>query len=172
MNEVMNAILTRRSIRDFTAKEVKKEDVELLIKMGLNAPSGMGRSTWKFTAIMNQEMIKELAQTIEQLQGREGYNFYNANVLILTSNERDSKWGRDDNACAMQNIALAAHSIGIGSVWINQLMDQSDNPSIRKLLNKLQVPNEHVVYGVTALGYSASEPKGNLDKKGEYIIFE
>lgn len=172
MNEVINNILTRRSVRDFNETQVSKESVELLIKTGLYAPSGMGRQTWKFTGLMNQELIKELAEVIEEVLGRKNYNFYKSKSLILVSNEIGGKWSKDDNACALQNIMLAAHSMEIGSVWINQLQDICDHEKVRPILNRMGIPENHEIYGLAALGYQVSEPRGVVEKKGEFTIIE
>lgn len=172
MNEVINNILSRRSIRDFSDEKVSKSDLELLIKAGLYAPSGMCRQTWKFVGVLNYELIQELYSAIGNALSKDNYNFYGAKNLILVSNEKNSKWSRDDNACALQNIMLAGHSIGIGTVWINQLLDICDNENIRPILNKLQIPENHEIYGFIALGYSKSEPRGIIEKKGEYIIID
>lgn len=172
MNEVISNILTRRSVRDFSDKTLAKEDMEILIKAGLYAPSGMGKQTWKFVGILNQDIIKELADNISTVLSRENYNFYKATALVIISNEKTGKWSRDDNACALQNVMLAAHSIGIGSVWINQLNGICDNELIRPILDKIGIPAEHEVYGIAALGYQISEPKGMTEKTGEFSIIE
>ncbi len=172
MNEVINNILTRRSVRDFNETQVSREDMELLIKTGLYAPSGMGRQTWKFTGIMNEALIKELADVISEVLERKNYNFYKSKNLILVSNEIGGKWSKDDNACALQNIMLAAHSMEIGSVWINQLQDICDHEKVRPILDRMGIPANHEIYGLAALGYQISEPKGIVEKKGEFIIIE
>ena len=63
-----------------------------------------------------------------------------------------------DCACAMQNIFLAAKSLGIGSCWINQLGQTYDDPEVRAFLTKLSIPENHRVYGCAALGYAAAAP--------------
>ena len=63
-----------------------------------------------------------------------------------------------DCACAMQNIFLAAKSLGIGSCWINQLGQTCDDPDVRAFLTKLGIPENHRVYGCAALGYAAAAP--------------
>ena len=63
MNEVMNAILTRRSIRKFTADPIPAEVLEDLVKAALHAPSGMGKQTWQFTVVTNQEIIVSAASS-------------------------------------------------------------------------------------------------------------
>jgi len=126
MNETMNTILTRRSIRKFTDKPIPKEILEDLVKAALHAPSGMGKQTWKFTVITNKDAIKRLADAIQTTLNRPGYNMYCPAAVIMPSNLRDSNWGREDNACALENIFLAARSYGVGSVWINQMQNICD----------------------------------------------
>ncbi len=168
MNETMNTILTRRSIRKFTDKPIPKEILEDMVKAALHAPSGMGKQTWKFTVITNKDAIKRLADAIQVTLNRPGYNMYCPSAVIMPSNLRDSNWGKEDNACALENIFLAARSYGVGSVWINQMQNICDNPAIREILNDFGVPADHVVYGMAALGYpdpdTAIPPKERIGK--------
>lgn len=159
MNPVIENILSRRSIRSFTEEPLKESDLELIVEAARHAPSGMNRQTWQFTVLTNQEIIKELANAIAEVLDREGYCFYKPQALIIPSNKQDSAWGRDDNACALQNIFLSAHSLGIGSVWINQLCGICDNEKIRPILSKNGIPEDHIVYGLAALGYPKAEGK-------------
>lgn len=62
-----------------------------------------------------------------------------------------------DCACALENIFLAAKSLGIGSCWINQLGQTCDDPDVRAFLTKLGVPESHKVYGCAALGYAPAD---------------
>ncbi len=172
MNEVMQNILTRVSVRAFSDKPVSKADIETLLQAGLYAPSGMGRQTWHFVAVLDKALIAELAAAMGKVLGREDYNFYNPTALIIPSNLRDSVWGRDDNACALQNIFLAAHSLDIGSVWINQLSQIYDHPDIRPILTKLSVPEDHIIFGVAALGYAQTPFEGMKEKTGTFTIIE
>lgn len=171
MNEVMNAILTRRSIRKFTADPIPAEVLEDLVKAALHAPSGMGKQTWQFTVVKNREKIQELASVIRTVLNREGYDMYQPEVLVIPSNDRESPFGREDNACAMENIFLAAHSMGIGSVWINQLQGICDDPAVRQVLSSLGIPQGHVVYGMAALGY-ADDEKAEKERIGRVVIVE
>lgn len=172
MNAVIENILTRRSIRAFSEKDIKRDELEEILKAGLYAPSGMNRQTWQFTAIMNRDKIQALAKLIEGKLSRAGYNFYNPSVIVLVSNEKTSLWGKEDSACALENMFLAAHSLGIGSVWINQLKDICDDAEIRSYLQEVGVPDDHIVYGVAALGYAVKEPKQDVVKKGIVKIVE
>lgn len=166
MNTVIENILTRRSVRAFQDKPIETEDLNLILKTAIYAPSGMNKQTWRFTAVVNQELIQKLAKAISQELGRENYDMYNPQVLIIPSNTRESHWGKEDNACALENIFLAAHSLGIGSVWINQLQGICDRPAIRSILDQLEIPSDHIVYGMAALGYPAAAPKQEVEKSG------
>lgn len=172
MNQVIENIFTRRSTRSFNDKVISREDMELLIQTGLYAPTGCCKESWQLTGLLNQDKLSDLVSIMRGFLNP-NYRFYNAKSLIIVSNEASNPWGRDDDACALENIFLAAHSMGISSVWINQLSsDNCNRPEVRKFLTELGVPENHVVHGVAALGYSDEEPKGKIDKKGKFIIIE
>ena len=168
MNEVMNNILTRRSIRKFTDTPISREILDDLVQAALHEPSGMGKQTWKFTVVTNKNAIKRLAEAIKTTLNRPGYDLYCPAAIIIPSNLRDSSWGKEDDACALENIFLAANSYGVGSVWINQLQNICDTPAIRDILNDFGVPANHVVYGMAALGYpdpdTVIQPKERIGK--------
>ncbi len=166
MNETLKTIMTRRSVRSFSEKKIKKEDLDAILKAAIYAPSGMNRQTWQFTAITDRKKIQQLAAMIEEKTDREEYDFYKPDVLIISSNERDSKWGPEDNACGLENIFLAAWSLGIGSVWINQIRDICDEPEVRNLLREWGIPDNHTVYGAASLGYPDREPPAYVEKTG------
>ena len=155
MNETMNVILSRRSTRKFTAEPISDEIMQQLVEAALHAPSGMGKKTWTFIAITDRRVIQSLAGAIGKELGRAEYNMYDPTALIIPTNQKDSPFGMEDNACALQNVFLAAESFGVGSVWINQLRSICDAPAIRPILRELGVPDDHVVYGMAALGYPA-----------------
>ena len=115
MNETLKTILTRRSTRKFLNKPIPEEELRQIIQAALHAPSGMGRQTWQFTLVKNREKIQALAAVIEKTLRRTGYDMYQPEAVLIPSNDRESPYGREDDACAMENILLAAHSMGIGS---------------------------------------------------------
>lgn len=170
-NAVLENILTRRSCRAYTDRQVCKEDIDTILKAGIYAPSGMNLQSWQFTVIRKKENILGLAEVVRKALNRpEGYDFYNPNVIILASNEKDNKNGLADCACAMENMFLMAHELGIASCWINQLKEICDEPEVRAELRKYHVPDNHVVWGIVDLGYAAEEPKMK-EKKDSVIVF-
>ena len=171
MNETLQTIFTRRSIRSFTDQPISKEHLDLLVQAALCAPSGMGLQTWQFTVVSSREKIDRLAQVIGKTLNRENYDMYRPAALIIPSNEADSPYGREDNACALENIFLAAWSFGVGSVWINQLQNICDDAEIRRELTALGIPENHIVYGMAALGYP-DDVKAEKARIGRVVVVE
>ena len=169
MNELINLIKNRRTCRNFSEKEVSESDVKQILECALSAPSGMNYQTWSFVAIMNREKIQKLAKAVGKALNRENYNMYNPSVLILTTNDKESRFREVDNACAMENIYLSCEALNLGCVWINQLKDCFDEPEVRVILDELGVPKNHGVYGSAAIGYKSQEAL-TKEIKGTYKI--
>lgn len=171
MNEVLQNILTRRSVRDFKAEQIKDEELDLILQAGIYAPSGMNKQSWQFTVVQNKGKIELLAKVIREVLGRDaGYNFYAPPTLIMLSNDKDNTNGLADCACALENIFLMANSLGIGSCWINQLKSICDEKEVREVLTNLDIPQNHIVWGIAAIGYPASTPKVH-ERKDSVIKF-
>ena len=161
MNTLIDFIKQRRSCRAFTTETVSENDVQTILECALAAPSGMGKQTWQFTAVTDTAKIQKLAKAVAAALGRDsGYTMYDPAVLIITSNDKESRFREVDNACAMENIYLASEALGLGCVWINQINDCFDNEGVRSVLREFGVPDNHGVYGAAAIGYKAgAEPR-------------
>ena len=160
MNEVLQNILTRRSIREFKDEQIKDAELDLILKAGIYAPSGMNKQSWQFTVVQNKEKIELLAKVVREALGRdEGYNFYGPPTLIMLSNEKDNTNGLADCSCALQNIFLMANSLEIGSCWINQLKSICDENEVREVLRSFGILENHIVWGMASIGYPNSVAK-------------
>lgn len=168
MNEGVNNILSRRSIRSFKSDKVLKSDLEIIMECAVNAPSARNTQKWKFTVIQNPEILNKLVKAMGNARNDPNYGIYNANVLILASNERDYKFAAEDCSCALENIFLAANALGLGSVWINKLQDNCDIPEIRKILDEAKVPANHIVIGSAAIGY-INTPANKIAKRKDAV---
>jgi len=167
MNEVLDNILTRRSVRSFKSEQIKDDELTLILKAGTHAPSGMNKQSWQFTVIQNKSKIEALAKVIREALGRdEGYNFYAPPTLILLSNEKDNPNGVADCACALENIFLMANSLNIGSCWINQLRAICDEAAAREILTSFDIPENHIVWGMAAIGYPDATTNPPVIKDG------
>ena len=85
MNEVINAILTRVSVRKFTDQRIEDEKLKLIVDCAKAAPTGKNRQARKFTVVHNREKIQQLAQTIAQVLNRSDYRIYDCDAILLIS---------------------------------------------------------------------------------------
>lgn len=168
MNPILQNIKSRRSIRAFTDEPVDPDDLDRIVEAGLWAPSARGLQTWQFTILTDRQRIAALASAIAtQLQRDPArYDMYAPAALVVASNDRENPHGMLDCSCALQNMFLAAHSLGLGSVWINQLRGICDEPAIRPLLDDLGIPPNHLVWGMAALGHPAGPPPEAPARRG------
>lgn len=172
INPIVQNILSRRSIRRFSDKRIPRPLLEMLCKTGYYAPSGHNTQSWRFTVVDAPETVayaKEIIRRTAKANDVYFYGFENPAGLIFISNDRRNPYGKFDVACAAENIMLAAHSYGLGSVWLNPLMEICDEPDVRKLLNDYHVPQTHIVWATIALGYPVSE--GNMLAKKEDVVY-
>lgn len=66
MNEVLQNILTRRSVRAFNEEQLKDEELDLILQAGVNAPSGMNKQSWQFTVVQSKEKMEQLAKVVRE----------------------------------------------------------------------------------------------------------
>jgi long-chain acyl-CoA synthetase len=172
MNPVMQAILTRRSIRRFQDKPVSKELLEMIVQAGYYAPSGHNMQTWRFTVVTMQEDIMRLKEETKKAAESKGvyfYGFENPSALILVSNDKRNADGCQDASCAAENMMLAATSYGIGSCWLNPLMTLRDAEPVSVVLDDFGIPRSHTVWSMVALGYPVAE--GTLLAKKKDVVW-
>lgn len=168
MNEVLKAIKERRSIRHFLPTPVGEEDLNRIVEAGLWAPSARNGQPWHLTVLTGLERIdavtRELKDAVARMPenpykafvGAKGYtvNYHAPALVIVSADPQSAAHATADCACVLQNMFLAAHSLGIGSCWINQLGSACAEPGFRAFLTGLGLPENHHIYGCAALGYA------------------
>ncbi len=167
--EAIECLLTRRSVREFLDKEVNQEDLDIILKCASFAPSAMNNQSWHFSVVTNKEWLNKMSQIIAKFMNRETYHVtYHAPVLIIVSDKRDNLIYEHDGSCALENIFLSAHALGLGSVWINQLGEPGlySNPEFLNLLKEAGVPDGYKVVGSAAIGYLKNIPEAKKRVQG------
>lgn len=167
-NPVIENILGRRSVRAFTGEAVAREDLEAIVACGQWAPSANNRQEWTFVVVDDRARIARLAEIIRGALGRDAYDMYAPAAILIVAHAKGAPFGREDDGCAMQSMMLAAHSLGLGSVWINQLQGICDEPAVRAELDELGVPADAEVHGICALGHTAAEGRAH-DRKSRVV---
>lgn len=160
MNEVIKAIVERRSIRQYEDKAVPLDVLKQIAEAGAWAPSGMNKQMWHFTVIKSAETSLKLAKVVGPAASKpENYNFLGAPNHIVVSYKKGEPNASLDCGAAVQNILLAAHSLGVATCWINQIRVTDEDSTVRKMLTQLGVPEDHHVEASIALGYAKKVPE-------------
>ena len=166
MNEVIQNILNRRSIRVYSEEQIKNEDLDLILRAGQFAPSGCNMQSWHFTVVQNKDIINKLnTETKEELlkceneyfqnfAKNENYNvFYNAPTTIVISGEKSALTPDVDCSAATENMMLAAESLNIGTCWIGLVTFLFKGNQVQEYCKMLEIPDGFEPYYAITLGY-------------------
>lgn len=191
-NEVLDSIRARRSTRQFQDRQIEPEYLEAVLDAAIWAPSGSNSQSWLFTAIQDKDILSKINELVREgfqhwvpdddYPGklgakagaqRDGYNFfYHAPTLVIASNRSDYENAMADCSLALENIFLAAHSLGLGSCYINQLHWLRNDTEIRNYLFELGIPKEHTICSAAAIGYIGKESGIPARKDGTIHIIK
>lgn len=135
MNEIIKAIEERRSIRKFQPTMPAKEDLAQIVEAGLYAASGMGRQSAIIVAVTNKELRDQLAKTNAEIMGKPDFDpFYGAPAILIVLADKSCRTAIYDGSLVMGNMMLAAHSLGLGSIWIHRAKEEFERPEYQALL--------------------------------------
>lgn len=175
MNEIIKAIEERRSIRKFKPDMPPKADIEQIVEAGLYAANGMGKQAVVTVAITNQEIRDRIAEANRQIGGwKEVFDpFYGAPVILIVLAEKNWANRVYDGSLVMGNMMLAAHSLGLGSIWIHRAKEEFEQDEWRNLLSDIGVSGEWEGIGHCAVGYIEGEvPQAAQRKEGRVFWVE
>ena len=155
MNEVIDAMKKRRSVRKFKSDMPPKSDIEQIIEAGLYAASGKNMQSARIIAITDKTLRDEISALNCKIGGRDEdfAPFYNAPVILLVIADKNFPTSIYDGSLVMGNLMLAAHSLGLGSIWIHRAKEECETPEIKKLLADLEIDGEWEGVGHCAVGY-------------------
>ncbi len=141
---VLECILTRRSIRSYTDQDVPDDALNKVLEAGRWAPSASNRQPWEFIVIRDKDTLKEIAK-----HARYGKFIPEAPLAIAVVTNPSTRWHIIDGSTAIQNMALVAWDMGIGTCWIGSL----EREEVKKILG---IPGNLHLLSVLPFGYPAS----------------
>lgn len=141
MNDIIQAMETRRSIRQFKPDMPRKEELQQIIEAGLYAANGRGRQGAIILAVTNKELRDRLSALNREIGGfPEGKDpFYGAPAVLIVLADKSCPTGIYDGSLVMGNLMLAAHALGLGSIWIHRAKEEFERPEYKQLLKDLGV---------------------------------
>lgn len=172
MNEVLKALRERRSIRRFKSEMPPKEMIDQILEAGLYAPSGMNRQGVITIAVTNKEMRDRLMKANRAIMGQEeGDPFYGAPVILIVLADKENRNYMYDGTLVMGNLLLAAHALGLGSIWIHRAKQEFETEEFKSLLKELGIEGEWEGIGHCAIGYKDGEDPEPAPRKENRIYY-
>lgn len=172
MNEIVQSMLERRSIRRYKPDPVPKEALEQIIAAGTYAASGMGRQSPIIIAVTNRAERDKLSGLNRKIGGWDsGFDpFYGAPAVLIVLARKDCPTYIYDGSLALGNMMLAAHALGLGSCWIHRAKEEFETEEWRKILESLGISGEYEGIGHCIVGYP-DEIKQAAPRKDNRVFF-
>jgi len=165
--DLLEGIYTRRSVRRYTDRPVEREKVIEIIKAGTWAPSGLNNQPWRFVIVRDREDRNKLAEFTKYRTIIESAPACIAVFIDRKAMYNDVKDHQAMGAC-IQNMLLAAHALGLGSVWLGEILKNAENVQLF-----LELPPEMELMAVVAIGHpSAGKRESQRRDISEVLIKE
>ena len=164
--DIIDIIKSRRSVRKFTTDPVPEDLIEKILEAGRWAPSGLNNQPWRFAVITAADLKQEISKLTNYAKV-----VLAAQVLIAVFLDTETSYHREKDiqgigAC-LENMLLEAHSLGLGAVWLGEIIKSSEQ--IKSLLD---VGKKLDLMAVVALGHPDEKPR-QIQRKDlkDLIIF-
>ena len=164
--DILDIIRDRRSVRKFIDRPVPEEMITSILDAGRWAPSGLNNQPWRFAVISDSTIAAEISRLTHYSR-----IVLSARVLIAVFLDTERSYHREKDiqaigAC-LQNMLIEAHSLGLGAVWLGEIIKSNDE--MKKILNLDKMLE---LMAVVALGFPAEKPKATSRKElKELIVF-
>ena len=180
MNEVIKTIDTRRSVRSYAPEPLSEALVREIIRCGTRAPNGCNAQPLRFVVITDKAVLHryntkaktmfgsyldmqmkadpsnvEAFRPLKKMMDDPAYDmFHGAPCLVLVFTSPNAMSPTQDGALCAGNMMLAAHSMGIGSLWVGFASPLGKDPEV---LRELNVPQDHVLQAQLIFGHPAKD---------------
>lgn len=151
-SDFLEVIRRRRSIREYTGKEVEPEKVEVLVEAALRAPSSRGANPWEFVVVQDKEMLRELSRC--KTHGAAFLKSAALAIVVCGDPGKSDVWV-EDTSIASTFVLLAAESMGLGACWIQvrgRMYDEKITAG-QRVAQLLGLPPNLEVEAIISVGY-------------------
>lgn len=166
--DALDCIMSRRSIRRYTGEPVTLEQIEIVLRAAMAAPSAGNQQSWRFVVLTERARLDQAATTTPYGKMLLEAAF----ALVVCADTRDLKhpgmWQQDCSAAA-QNALLAAHAIGLGGVWLGFWPKAERVDPLKQVLG---LPEGVEPLAVLALGHPAEEKAPSDRYDADLVHFE
>ena len=162
-NDVIQAIMNRRSIRKYRPLAIEKEKLEKVLECGINAPNGMYKQSWEIRVVNTPEIMSEIEKGYTTFQKNNGkkritHPSFGAPCLIFIAH--DTKYDLSQVDCGLLggNMILAAQSMNLGTCCLGGLVRYMNSKDASAIYNRLEIPESYKLLYAIAMGYPDETP--------------
>jgi nitroreductase len=164
MDEILDIIRKRRSVRAYKRKRLPKDTVTSILEAAKYAPTARNLQELEYKVITNKDLIRKISDRIKIIVKKEypllkirerPSLFYDAPLLIIITGPKRNTWIYSDAALAVQNIMLYATSIGLGTCFIGMARFIEKD---KELTRKLNISQGEKIAAAVICGYPNEEP--------------
>ena len=167
---IVENIMTRTSIRQYTDQPISADTIEALLRAGMAAPTAVNKQPWHFVAVTDKDKLAQLATA----NPNAGMTAKAPLAIIVCGDMQKTLEGQgrafwiQDCSAATENILLAAHALGLGGVWTGLYPNDERVAAVREIL---KAPEYIVPLCAIVLGYPAEQPEPKDKWKPENVSY-
>ena len=162
-------LLTRRSVRKYTAEQVSDELLDAVLKAGLYAPTAKNNQKPVMVAVRDKETRDQLSRMNASVMGTDKDPFYGAPCVVVVLVEPERYTAVEDGSLVMGNLMQAAYDSGVGSCWIHRARQMFESDEGKALLRKWGLREDLLGVGNCILGYADEDPAPKPRREGRII---
>lgn len=179
-NEVVETIMSRRSIRSYKPEQIKNEELELILECGINAPSGLNKQTWEVRVLQNPEFIANINSGFVkyaaglQMEGsasrsqQPGFSVFHGAPTVILVASNNTTYSAVDCGLLGQNILLAAESMNIGTCVVGGVTAYLNTPEAKEnIVPQLNLPEGYAPLYTIVMGYKNESPNAKPRDKSK-----
>ena len=171
MNDVLETIKSRRSIRKYKSDMVPQEKLEKIIEAGTYAATGMGKQSPIIVAVTNKELRDKLSAMNAKIMGTNTDPFYGAPVVLIVLADKSRPTYLYDGSLVMGNLMLEAEAQGIGSCWIHRAKEEFESEEGKEILKSLGIEGDYEGIGHCVLGFADGPAPKAAPRKDSYVYY-
>ena len=169
MTEVIKSIKSRRSVKSYKPDPVPTELLDAVLEAGTYAPTGRNMQSPIIIAVTDKTVRDRLAKLNAAVMGVDSDPFYGAPAVLVVLADKSRNTYLYDGSLVMENLMLAAHSLGLGSCWIHRAKEVFEGDEGKALLASLGIEGDYEGIGNCIIGYPDKLPAEQKPRKDNYI---
>ena len=162
-NEVIENIMSRRSIRAYKDMPVEREVLNKIMECGIQAPNGQNKQSWEIRVVDNKQLLDQMSQAMGEAHPGNDFAqkcFRGAPVMVFIARDLSYDFSAYDCGLMAENMMLSAWSLGVGSICLGSpVVFLTDNEICKPLVDRLGFSEGYELCLCVGLGYADEAPE-------------